>query len=211
MTDTIADNNTINPATPQRDDKPAKPKKQSKTYQYLLDQLNYKQQLFVKLYAGNATEAAKAAGYSERTAYKQGSLLINKSDVISAIKARDRNKIKPNDGKQAQILGREALQQFWSETIIDPEVPYKDRIAASERLAKSLGMFIDRLQVEDITDKTDTDLERILIEQLAVLGIRYRPQGKALPMMVSAQGDGVKAQDVDGAMSPDGAELCTSV
>ncbi len=51
--------------------------------------LNAKQERFVSEYAvdGNATRAAKAAGYSERTAAKIGSENLTKPEIRKAINA----------------------------------------------------------------------------------------------------------------------------
>lgn len=56
-----------------------------------LPQLTAKQQLFVDFYfihGCNATKAAKAAGYSEKTAYSQGSRLLKDVDIDAHIRAR---------------------------------------------------------------------------------------------------------------------------
>lgn len=49
--------------------------------------LNARQLAFAENYAcwGNATKAAKAAGYSEKTAYSQGWELLRKPEIIAAI------------------------------------------------------------------------------------------------------------------------------
>jgi phage terminase small subunit len=51
--------------------------------------LNRKQRLFVQEYLvdNNATQAAKRAGYSEKTAYAQGSFLLKHPEIASQIEA----------------------------------------------------------------------------------------------------------------------------
>lgn len=53
-------------------------------------QLNVKQQAFIEHYliCWSATEAAKRAGYSPKTAYAQGSRLLNHAEVKAAIAGR---------------------------------------------------------------------------------------------------------------------------
>ena len=52
--------------------------------------MTYKRDMFIEEYLkdGNATRSAKAAGYSERTAYAAGSRLLKNVEVQAAIKAR---------------------------------------------------------------------------------------------------------------------------
>lgn len=52
--------------------------------------LNAKQQLFLSEYLKcfNATKAAKAAGYSEQTAYSQGHRLLKVAEIDEALRAR---------------------------------------------------------------------------------------------------------------------------
>ena len=52
-----------------------------------MTELTPRQHRFAEAYAacGNATEAAKRAGYSEKTAYAQGSRLLKHADVAALI------------------------------------------------------------------------------------------------------------------------------
>ena len=140
-------------------------------YTDLLDSLTDKQAQFVKLYTGNNTESARLAGYSPKTAKLTGHRLITNDTVKAAIQLRD-NGSGPN--KKA-IATREDLQALWSEIARDSDIPWKDRIMASEKLAKSLGMFIDHIRVEDITQLSDRQLEARLVEGLVTLGIKCDP------------------------------------
>ena len=51
--------------------------------------LTQKQQAFIDCYTGNATEAAKLAGYSEATAYSSGQRLLKQPQIAEAIRARE--------------------------------------------------------------------------------------------------------------------------
>ena len=51
--------------------------------------LTAKQKAFIEAYTGNATEAAKIAGYSEATAYSIGQRLLKQHDVATTIRARE--------------------------------------------------------------------------------------------------------------------------
>ncbi len=53
--------------------------------------LNHRQKAFVQEYlkSGNATESAKAAGYSLHTAYSQGQRLLKNAEIQKTIKAHN--------------------------------------------------------------------------------------------------------------------------
>ena len=86
--------------------------------------------------AGNATEAAKLAGYSAKTARQIGSRLLTKVDVANALTVRQAG--------DPAIATREERQRFWASTMRSADVPWKDRLRASELLGKSGGDFVER-------------------------------------------------------------------
>lgn len=104
------------------------------------NKLTDKQQRFVEAYDGNATQAAIAAGYSEKSAEKLGHDLLKIPKVVAAIQKRQNKAVRP------LIANREARQKFWTETMLDPEAKMPDRLKASELLGKSEGDFLDRIQ-----------------------------------------------------------------
>jgi phage terminase small subunit len=103
--------------------------------------LTDRQKRFVDLYAGNATEAARLAGYSVKTADKIASQLMDKPEIISAIRARE------NERSAETIMTREQRQIFWTSIARDTSQRIGDRLRASELLAKSEGDFIERREV----------------------------------------------------------------
>ena len=104
--------------------------------------LTLKQQKFVDAYCGNASAAARAAGYSEKTAYAIGDKLLKKTEIISAIKQRQ------DEAREPLIATREARQKFWSETMLNPEVEMQHRLKAAELLGRSEGDFCDKLTLD---------------------------------------------------------------
>lgn len=104
------------------------------------NRLTAKQRCFVEVYAGNATEAAIAAGYSPKTAYSIGQNNLKKVEIQKAIQARETERM----GKA--IATREQRQQFWTEVMESEEQPMRDRLKASELLGKSEGDFLDRVE-----------------------------------------------------------------
>lgn len=93
--------------------------------------------------AGNGTQAAIAAGYSPTTARQQASRLLTKDDIRRAIEERSQG--------DELTWTREQRQAFWSRIAGDAREATRDRLKASELLARSQGDFIEKrlLQLAD--------------------------------------------------------------
>jgi phage terminase small subunit len=109
--------------------------------------LSAKQQSFVEEYlrTWNATRAAIAAEYSERTAYSQGNRLLKDAEVQGEIKARLEARAMTSD---------EVLARFAEQARFDP-TPYLlfDEITTEEGqvIAKIfLGMDLDKLRADGL-------------------------------------------------------------
>ena len=103
--------------------------------------LTAKQQRFVDAYDGNATKAAIAAGYSEKTAYSAGQRLLKNVEILTAIQERENRRIQP------LIMTREERQTMWSEIARDKGERTQDRLKASELLGKSEADFVERQEI----------------------------------------------------------------
>lgn len=110
--------------------------------------LTVRQRAFVNAYTGNAAEAARQAGYSAKTAYSIGQELLNKPEIVDAIKAREKEREAP------LIASREQRQKFWSEVMLDPEQEMQHRLKAAELLGKSECDFSERLQIDGSVEVT---------------------------------------------------------
>lgn len=101
--------------------------------------MNEKQRKFAEFYAKNpnATDAAKLAGYSEKTARSQGQRLLTNVDI--------KNYIKELQDKAAneRILIMTQTKAFWSDIMNDSTEKTSNRLKASELLAKSAGAFVN--------------------------------------------------------------------
>lgn len=104
--------------------------------------LTARQQAFVEAYAGNATAAALAAGYSERSARSQGQRLLTNDDIQDAIKAREAQRLAPT------IATRQERQEFWTSVLRNEDEAMKDRLKAAELLGKSEGDFLERVEMD---------------------------------------------------------------
>jgi phage terminase small subunit len=108
--------------------------------------LSERQRKFVEAYmgaaAGNATKAARLAGYSAATARKQGSRLGTKGHIRAAIEARTK--------EDPAVWTREDRQRFWT-AVASGTGAYRmsslrDRLRASELLGKSQADFVERVE-----------------------------------------------------------------
>lgn len=146
--------------------------------------LTRKQQLFVEAYTGeargNATEAARLAGYkgNDNTLHVVGAENLQKPTIIEAIEKHDED--------HPAVMDATELRAFWStvarggDTLAadgEPPMPshMRDRLKASEMLAKSSAMFVTRVEqtgagggpisvkyAKEVKDMTDEELAREL-------------------------------------------------
>lgn len=105
-----------------------------------------KQQAFVEHYAasGNATEAAKKAGYSARYARENAPKLLQNTTIQDALAALTQAKT------QARIATLEERQSFWTAVLRGDEgyeAEMRDRLKASELLSKAHGDFLERREL----------------------------------------------------------------
>jgi phage terminase small subunit len=103
--------------------------------------LTPRQRKFVAAYTGNASEAARAAGYSEHTAAEQGYRLLRNVQVRRALLAREQGQV------EKLMLTRRERQELWSEIAVDTSQPIMARLRALELLGRSEGDFTDRVEL----------------------------------------------------------------
>jgi phage terminase small subunit len=108
--------------------------------------LSERERRFVDAYmgaaAGNATKAARLAGYAKNTAEKQASRLLGKVGIQAAIDARTK--------EDPAVSDREERQRFYSVVMRNPKLAMKDRLKAAELQGKTQGDFIKRIKFEDV-------------------------------------------------------------
>lgn len=109
-------------------------------------ELTQQQQRFADEYiiSGNATEAYKKAYKNvtkDETASAASSRLLRNVKVADYI--RERNLSIQSD----KIADMEEVKEFWTNTLRDEENDYKDRLKASEFIARTNGAFIDRQDI----------------------------------------------------------------
>lgn len=101
--------------------------------------LSQRQKLFCEYYCGeclgNAEKAAIKAGYSVAYARGNASKLVAKSGIQEYI--RELNAKTESDN----IVTIKDIKRFWSDVMNDEDEIMKNRLRASELLAKVSGMF----------------------------------------------------------------------
>ena len=114
--------------------------------------LTPKQQKFCDFYikTGNATESAIEAGYKKSSAYAIGSENLKKLEIQDYIQSRAAKLDK------RRTASMEEVHEFWYNTMTDMEVAQRDRLKASEYIAKTHGAFLDRVELSGGVElKTD--------------------------------------------------------
>lgn len=96
---------------------------------------------------GNVTRSAKAAGYSEKTAYSQGHRLLKNVEIANAIKAGQKDIAKRNELTIDDII-RE-LEEARTAALTAESPQSSAAVAATMGKAKVLGMLIDKSEVKN--------------------------------------------------------------
>lgn len=135
-----------------------------------------RQQRFVDYYiqTGNGAEAARLAGYSERSANRIGSENLAKPDISDAIQERlkEMESERIATAEESMIFLTSVVRGEFKEEVTTPtgkkvaiQIPTAQRIKAAETLLKIQGMFRDKLDVKvDSTTQFITALENIWAE-----------------------------------------------
>ena len=119
--------------------------------------LTARQRRFVEAYDGNASEAARQAGYSPKWADKFGPNLIGKNrEIAAAIREREEKRV------NSLILSREQRQVFWSTVVQDEDADMRDRLKASELLGRSEGDFLEKTL--DVTPPAPPNIQIVFVD-----------------------------------------------
>ena len=113
-----------------------------------MSKLTEKQKRFIDFYieTGNASEAARLAGYSKKTAGQIGDENLKKLKTF----IDERQEALDN----SRLADMQEINEFWSEIVRGDEkhgfIEVKDRLKASELRAKVLGAFVARVEVTKV-------------------------------------------------------------
>ena len=124
--------------------------------------MNHKRKIFVSEYArsGNATEAAKKAGYSDRTAYSTGQRLLKNAEIVKEISKIQNEALENAEMSVTEVVNlvKGIATSGKSETV---------RLRAMDMLLKYLGAYNDDMKL--ILKMNDAELGKLadkLIEKL---------------------------------------------
>ena len=106
--------------------------------------MNQRKRAFCEAYliSGNATDAAREAGYSPRSARSIGQRLLTFDDMREYLERRNQEISAVNTAQMEEV------RQFWTATMRDGNMKPADRLKASELLAKTYGAFLERVGVD---------------------------------------------------------------
>lgn len=113
---------------------------------------------------GNATQAAKEAGYSPKTAYSSGQRLLKNAEINDFLKSYWKSEAK------SLVASVEEIALFWTATMTDENEKITARLKASEDLARLRGVFPAAFASTD--GETDSESTSVII---------YLPQQDVLP------------------------------
>lgn len=116
--------------------------------------MNEQQKRFADYYieTGNATDAYKRAGYKAKGNAAEAAASRLLRDVKVQAYIEERNKLLESD----RIADMEEVKHFWSNTMRDLGADLKDRLKASEYIAKTNAAFVDKQQISGGTNDTLT-------------------------------------------------------
>lgn len=120
--------------------------------------LTPKQKAFADYYieCGNATEAAKRAGYKEKAAYATGAENLRKPQIIAYIEERQKQI------EDSRIASAAEIMQYFT-SVMRGEV--KDQFGLDAPLAERTKAAVELAKRKvDVTQKTDTRKEAVIIE-----------------------------------------------
>lgn len=118
--------------------------------------MNDRQRRFAEAFAacGNAAQAAREAGYSEKTARSQGQRLLTNVDILKYVRELQ------DQAAAGRIASMLQVRAFWSDVLNDPAEKTADRLRASELLAKAAGAFLH------VQSEPDDDAGRLAVGEI---------------------------------------------
>lgn len=114
--------------------------------------LTPKQQAFADYYiqTGNATESAIKAGYSQKTAKETGYENLTKPHLQQYIEKKQK------ELESSRMADMTEVREFWTEVMRDIDSELKDRLKASEMIAKTSGAFLNKVEMQTTGEQTIT-------------------------------------------------------
>lgn len=125
--------------------------------------LTPRQEAFALYYIqlGSTEQAALKAGYSATYARKQSHKLLANVGIQNIIEEAN-NKVRSD-----RIADVEEIKTFWTNVLRSEEEDLKDRLKASEYLAKTNALFVDKVEQRTTASvSVKSDLDNLSVEEL---------------------------------------------
>lgn len=118
--------------------------------------MNDRQRRFAEAFAacGNAAQAAREAGYSDRTSRSQGQRLLTNVDIAAYIRRLQ------DEAAAARVADMIEVKQTWTEILRDNTAKDVDRLRAGELLARAGGAFLH------LRPEPDADVGRVAVGEI---------------------------------------------
>lgn len=145
------------------------PKKKAKYKIKTYDEMSYKQKRFVDFFDGNATQAAKKAGYSHYAS--MGNENLNKPSIAKAIAEREKRE------KNNRIATRKERQIFWTRVLLGLESGHKEVVDGE--VVEFPPKMSDRLKASELLGRSEADF----IEKIGIGGIGKDGEIKEIPLL----------------------------
>lgn len=115
--------------------------------------LNARQKAFCEYYVacGNATEAAKKAGYSENYARDRIHVLMKNVGICRYIEELQKK------AQSSRIMSAVERKEWLTKVLNDVEAKLNDKLKALDILNKMDGEYISKVEIEDKTNKDPFD------------------------------------------------------
>jgi phage terminase small subunit len=123
----------------------------------MANELSPRMMIFATEYlkSNNATQAAITAGYSEKTAYSQGSRLLKSVEIQRYLNKTEQNL--NNDLRTMFVNDAVEAYNVLKSIMNDPSAPPKDRLSASRDLLDRAGYKPVERIAADVTTRTYED------------------------------------------------------
>lgn len=103
------------------------------------------------------------AGYSARTAYSSGQRLLKNVEVQEYLDQRNEEISEASTAEVAEI------RRFWTGVLRDDTAKVADRLKASELLAKTYGVFLERFATDQRITSTRDSMAHMTEDELRTL------------------------------------------
>lgn len=117
--------------------------------------MNARQKAFCEAYAetGNAAEAARRAGYSEKSARQQGRRLLTNADILQYVRELQ------DQAAAVRVASIVQVKAVLSDILNDTGARDFDRIKAGEALLRAAGAFVQKGKEEGQKQEDETGEE----------------------------------------------------